>query len=174
MGVCVRVMFNQIENYMSNVDEVMALIKKYDHLFKARAGAKTFYTNYGDASLHQLHYYDMPKDLTDAIFKTIPVKWTTRLNYCVNKYMPGDHIPKHKDSDGAYWLFKLIFLHSDQPHFKYWDEQGNAHLVDEKPGALFKMKLGTPHAVTKIGEGESPKYSICIMQGLDMNERKVA
>ena len=119
MGVCVRVMFNQIENYMTNVDEVMLLIEKYDHLFKAREGSKTFYTNYGDSSLSQLHYYDMPQDLTEAIFKTIPVKWTTRLNYCVNKYMPGDHIPRHKDSDGSYWMFKLIFLRSDKPHFKY-------------------------------------------------------
>ena len=174
MGVCVRVMFNQIENYMTNVDEVMLLIEKYNHLFKAREGSKTFYTNYGDSSLSQLHYYDMPQDLTEAIFKTIPVKWTTRLNYCVNKYMPGDHIPRHKDSDGSYWMFKLIFLRSDKPHFKYWDEKGVEHLVKEKPGSLFNMKLGTPHAVTKIGADESPKYSICIMQGLDMNERKVA
>lgn len=174
MGVCIRVMYNQIENYMTNVDEVMHLIEKYKHLFKAREGSKTFYTSYGEASLQQIHYYDMPQDLRDAIFKTIPVKWTNRLNYCVNKYVPGDHIPKHKDSDGAYWMFKLIFLYSDKPHFKYWDEQGKAHLVDEKPGALFNMKIGTPHAVTKIGKDESPKYSICIMQGLDMNERKVA
>ena len=41
MGVRVRVMFNQIENYMSNVDEVMALIKKYDHLFKAEEPGKS-------------------------------------------------------------------------------------------------------------------------------------
>ena len=36
------------------------------------------------------------------------------------------------------------------------------------------MKLGTPHAVTEITTSESPKYSICIMQGLDMAQRKVA
>ena len=60
-------MFNQIENYMTNVDEVMLLIEKYDHLFKAREGSKTFYTNYGDSSLSQLHYYDMPQDLTQSL-----------------------------------------------------------------------------------------------------------
>ena len=35
-------MYNQIENYMTNVDEVMHLIEKYKHLFKAREGSKTF------------------------------------------------------------------------------------------------------------------------------------
>ena len=103
-------MYNQIENYMTNVDEVMDLIHKYEHLFKVRDGAKIFYTSYGNASLKQIHYYDMPQELTEAIFKTIPIKCTDRLNYCVNKYEPGDQIPKHKDSDGLYWMFKLIFL----------------------------------------------------------------
>ena len=167
-------MYNQIENYMTNVDEVMDLIQKYEHLFKVRDGAKTFYTSYGNASLKQIHYYDMPQELTEAIFKTIPIKRTSRLNYCINKYEAGDYIPKHKDSDGSYWLFKLIFLQAGRPHFKYWDEQGNEHLVNEKAGALFNMRLGTPHAVTKIALDESPKYSICIMQGLDMYQRKVA
>ena len=167
-------MYNQIENYMTNVDEVMDLIHKYEYLFENRDGAKTFNTSYGDASLKQIHYYNMPKELTEAIFKTIPMKWTNRLNYCINKYEAGDHIPKHKDSDGAYWMFKLIFLQSDKPHFKYWDDEGNEHLVEERAGALFNMRLGTPHAVTEIASDESPKYSICIMQGLDMNQRKVA
>ena len=49
MGVCVRVMFNQIENYMTNVDEVMLLIETYDHLFKAREGSKT------DGKICRLH-----------------------------------------------------------------------------------------------------------------------
>ena len=29
-------MFRQIENYMTNVDEVMTLVRKYDHLIKVR------------------------------------------------------------------------------------------------------------------------------------------
>lgn len=174
MGVCVRIMYNQIENYMTNVDEVMDLIHKYQYLFKKRDGAKTFYTRYGNASLKQIYHYDMPEELTEAIFKTIPIKWTDRLNYCVNKYEAGDHIPKHKESDGSYWMFKLIFLQSDKPHFKYWDEQDEEHLVEEKPGASFNMHLGTLHAVTEIASDESPKYSIVIMQGLDMQQRKVA
>ena len=167
-------MYNQVENYMTNVNEVMDLVHKYEHLFKKRDGAKSFYTKYGVASLTQIHQYDMPEELREAIFKTIPIKWTDRLNYCVNKYESGDQIPRHKDSDGAYWMFKLIFLQSDKSHFKYWDEHDNEHLVDEKPGSLFNMRLGTPHAVTEIASDESPKYSICIMQGLDMQQRKVA
>ena len=71
-------------------------------------------------------------------------------------------------------MFKLIFLQSDKPHFKYWNEKNEGHLVEEKPGAMFNMRLGTPHAVTEVGQNEKPKYSICIMQGLDMQQRKVA
>ena len=36
------------------------------------------------------------------------------------------------------------------------------------------MGIGTPHAVTKIADDEEPKYSLCISQGLDMEQRKVA
>ena len=167
-------MYNQVENFMTNVDEVMDLVHKYEHLFKARDKSKRFYTKYGTASLQQIHQHEMPEDLTEAIFRTIPIKWTSRLNYCINKYAPGDHLPKHKDSDGTYWLFKLIFLQADRPHFKYWDKEGKGHLVDEKPGALFNMGIGTPHAVTKIADDEEPKYSLCISQGLDMEQMKVA
>ena len=71
-------------------------------------------------------------------------------------------------------MFKLVFLSSDKPHFKYWDEQDNAHMVEEVPGAMFNMKLGTPHEVTEIKQGENPKYSLCIMQGIDEQVRKVA
>ena len=71
-------------------------------------------------------------------------------------------------------MFKLVFLSSDKPHFKYWDEKDNAHMIEEKPGAMFNMRLGTPHEVTEIQQGENPKYSLCIMQGIDMNVRKVA
>ena len=44
-------MYNQVENFMTNVDEVMDLIHKYEYLFGNRDGAKTFNTRYGDASL---------------------------------------------------------------------------------------------------------------------------
>jgi hypothetical protein len=47
-------------------------------------------------------------------------------------------------------------------------------MVQEKPGAMFNMRLGTPHAVTEISKDENPKYSLCIMQGIDENVRKVA
>ena len=167
-------MYNLTENYMSNVDEVMTLVKKHENKFRVRDGGQSFRTDYGDARLKQIHQDFMPEELREAIFKTIPIKWTDRLNYCINKYEAGDHIPRHKDSNGGYWMFKLVFLSSDKPHFKYWDEQGNAHMVEEKPGAMFNMRLGTPHAVTEIGEDENPKYSLCIMQGIDENVRKVA
>ena len=47
-------------------------------------------------------------------------------------------------------------------------------MIEEQPGAMFNMRLGTPHEVTEIQEDENPKYSLCIMQGIDMNVRKVA
>jgi|TARA_A100001515_G_scaffold136334_1_gene127994 hypothetical protein len=167
-------MYNLTENYMSNVDEVMSLVKKHEDKFRVRDGGQSFRTDYGDARLKQIHQDFMPEELREAIFRTIPIKWTDRLNYCINKYEAGDYIPRHKDSNGGYWMFKLVFLSSDKPHFKYWDEQDNAHMVAEKPGAMFNMRLGTPHAVTEIGEDENPKYSLCIMQGIDENVRKVA
>ena len=37
-------MYNQVENFMTNVDEVMDLVHKYEHLFKARDKSKRFYT----------------------------------------------------------------------------------------------------------------------------------
>ena len=47
MGVCVRsIMYNIVENYMTNVDEVMALVKKYDHLFSRRDNGNAFSTQY--------------------------------------------------------------------------------------------------------------------------------
>jgi len=167
-------MYNIVENYMTNVDEVLSLVKKYDHLFKNRDQANKFTTAYGTASLKQIHQNFMPDELRDAIFKTIPMKWTDRLNYCINKYEPGDHIPRHKDSQGGYWMFKLVFLSSDKPHFKYWDDADQEHTVQELPGAMFNMKIGTPHAVTEIGADENPKYSLCIMQGIEEQARKVA
>ena len=36
-------MYNQVENYMTNVNEVMDLVHKYEHLFKKRDGAKRFF-----------------------------------------------------------------------------------------------------------------------------------
>ena len=167
-------MYNIVENYMTNVDEVMALVKKYDHLFSRRDNGNAFSTQYGTASLKQIHQYNIPTELTEAIFKTIPMEWNDRLNYCINKYEPGDFIPRHKDSNGGYWMFRLIFLSSDKPHFRYWDDADKSYLVEEIPGGMFAMGLGTPHEVTKIGEDENPKYSLCIMQGIDMNVRKVA
>ena len=159
---------------MSNADEVMTLVKKHEDKFRVRDGGQSFRTDYGDARLKQIHQDFMPEELREAIFRTIPIKWTDRLNYCINKYEAGDYIPRHKDSNGGYWMFKLVFLSSDKPHFKYWDEQDNAHMVAEKPGAMFNMRLGTPHAVTEISKDENPKYSLCIMQGIDENVRKVA
>ena len=88
---------------------------------------------------------------------------------------PDDFVNLHMTSrETVLALSPLIFLQADRPHFKYWDEQDKEHLVKEKSGAMFNMRLGTPHAVTEISKNESPKYSICIMQGLDMQQRKVA
>ena len=49
-------MYNIVENYMTNVDEVLSLVKKYDHLFKNRDQSNKFTTAYGTASLKQIHH----------------------------------------------------------------------------------------------------------------------
>ena len=76
-------MYNIVENYMSNVDEVMTLVKKHEDKFRVRDGGQSFRTDYGDARLKQIHQDFMPEELREAIFRTIPIKWTDRLNYCI-------------------------------------------------------------------------------------------
>jgi hypothetical protein len=83
----------------------------------------------------------------------------------INRYDPGDYLLRHKDSLGGYWKFKLIFLQSDQPHFKYYDDQGIDHLVEEEPGALMDMPIHLEHEVTEIGPTERPKYSLVLAWG---------
>jgi hypothetical protein len=59
----------------------------------------------------------------------------------------------------------LIFLRSDKSHFKYYDEQGIGHVVDEKPGAYLDMPVHLEHEVTEIGADEQPKYSLVLTWG---------
>ena len=54
-------MYNLTENYMSNVDEVMSLVKKHEDKFRVRDGGQSFRTDYGDARLKQIHQDFMPE-----------------------------------------------------------------------------------------------------------------
>ena len=100
--------------------------------------------------------------MKEAIFATVPDEDDGFCTAHLNKYEAGDFLPKHKDTWAGYYKFKLVFLQADRPHFKYYDENNNAHLVDEKPGALMDMHISTPHEVTPIGKDEQPKYSLAL------------
>jgi hypothetical protein len=81
----------------------------------------------------------------------------------INRYDPGCYLKRHRDINGKFSKFLLVFLRSDKPHLKiYNDEYPDGKLIEEKPGALFHMSLSLEHEVTQIEEGERPKYSLLI------------
>lgn len=163
-------MWSLVENYMTNVDEVMELVKEHEKqgkfTFRGKGGKEKHGTAYGESHFSSLFQKDMNQDLINTIWKTIDIdeknkKWCTQL--VVNKYAPGDWLVKHQDSQGGYWQFKLVYLTEGRPHFKYWDDEGNEHLVQEKKGAMFDMPIRTWHEVTKMEDDEDPKYSLCLI-----------
>jgi hypothetical protein len=158
---------NLVKNYLTNVDEVISLAERHRDRFSDREPGQTynFSTTYGDSRLKSLFHFNMDQDLIDAIFKTIPDDKRTVTSFTINRYDPGDYLLRHKDSAGGYWKFKLIFLHSDKPHFQWFDEDNTGHLVSEEPGSLFEMPIHLEHAVTQIEENESPKYSLVLAWG---------
>jgi hypothetical protein len=156
-----------VKNYLSNYDEVIDLAERHRDKFSVRAPNEkhTFVSQYGESQLKSLFYFDMDTDLQDAIFKTIPDDRRFVTSYTINRYDPGDYLLKHKDHIGGYWKFKLIFLRSDRPHFKWYDEQGNDYIVDEEQGALLDMPIHLEHEVTMIEKDEQPKYSLVLAWG---------
>jgi len=161
-------MYQLVENFVTNVDEIMDIVYLHEEQGKFTnrgiGGTEKHATKYGESHFSSLFQTEMSKELIDTIWKTIPEdegKWCSQV--VVNKYKPGDWLIKHQDSAGGYWQFKLIFLTEGNPHFKYWDNQGNEHLVQEKKGAMFNMPINTWHEVTKIEENESPKYSLVLI-----------
>ena len=158
---------NLIENYCSNPSEIVELAEKYSDKFSTRTDGDKFQfkTKYGKSNMKSMFHINMPKDLLDTIWKTIPEDRTFVESVTLNRYDPGDYLPRHKDSIGSYWKFKLIFLQSDKPHFKWYDKEGNSYLIDEKPGAVVDMPIDLEHEVTEIGQDERPKYSLVLAWG---------
>lgn len=158
---------NLIENYCSNPAEIVELAEKYSDKFSMRSkgDAFQFKTKYGTSNMKSMFHNVMPDDLLDTIWKTIPEDKTFVESITLNRYDPGDYLPRHKDSVGSYWKFKLVFLQSDKPHFKWYDKEGNGHLVDEIPGAVVDMPIDLEHEVTQIGQNEKPKYSLVLAWG---------
>lgn len=158
---------NLVKEYLKNADEIVALAEKEKEKFSFRAKDEeyNFTTQYGDSHMKSLFYFNMSDELKEAIFKTLPEEDKTADAYVINRYDPGDYLQRHRDSAGGYWKFKLIYLRSDKPHFVWYDENGNANLVDEEPGAYLQMPINIEHEVTEIGKDENPKYSLVLSWG---------
>lgn len=155
------------KGYLKNADEIIDLADKHRDLFSERSegNSHNFVTTYGASKLKSLFSFNMSDELKTAIFKTIPDDPRFITSMTINRYDSGDYLLRHKDSIGGYWKFKLIFLRSDKPHFKYYDENNEGHLVDEEPGALLDMPIHLEHEVTEIGPTEQSKYSLVLAWG---------
>lgn len=158
---------NIVKNYLTNADEIIKLAEQQADKFSDRGpdGKHSFSTQYGTSKLKSLFYFDMNEELKDAVFKTIPDDRRFVNSFTINRYDPGDYLIRHRDSSAGYWKFKLIFLRSDKSHFKFYDDNGDGHLVDEEPGALLDMPVHLEHEVTEIGPDERPKYSLVLAWG---------
>lgn len=156
------------DDYLANPDEIIELAEKERDRFSIRApGHKhNFSTKYGDSKIKSLFYFNMSQELKDAIFRTLPAEDQNPTSFVINRYDPGDYLQRHNDAAGGYWKFKLIFLRSDAPHFKWFDNEGGEHLVDEKPGMHLQFaKMNVEHEVTEIGPNERPKFSLVLAWG---------
>lgn len=157
-----------ISGYLKNVEEVIALAERETERFSMRAPGSSFNfaTRYGNSHMKSLFDFNMSQELKDAIFKTLPKEDRTSDSFVINRYDPGDYLQRHKDAQGGYWRFKLIFLRTDKPHFKWFDSDGKSYMVDEEPGALLEFPIHLEHEVTPIGHDERPKFSLVLTWGL--------
>lgn len=159
---------NLYENYLTNADEIIQLAEQERDSFSYRAqGQKYNFSNkYGDSKIKSLFYFNMSQPLKDAIFKTLPDEDKHPSSFVINRYDPGDFLQRHNDASGGYWKFKLIFLRSDRPHFKWYDQDNVGHIVDEKPGMFLEFsKINIEHEVTLIELDERPKFSLVLAWG---------
>jgi hypothetical protein len=156
-----------MEDYCKNVDAIIELVDQHQDKFHVRKpGEKyNFSTNYGDSQMRSMFQWNMPKELKELVYESLPEEDRSCDGCVINRYEPGDYLLRHKDSAGGYWKFKLIFLRSDRPHFAWYDETGAQHLVEEKPGMLLKMPINLEHEVTTIEQDENPKYSLVLTWG---------
>jgi hypothetical protein len=157
-----------IKHYLKNANEIIELADNESEKFSIRSSGHqyNFVTQYGDSSLKSLFVFNMSEELKSAVRKTLSDEDKTAEGITINRYDPGDFLLKHRDSQGQFWKFKLIFLRSDQPHFLWYDENGNSHLVDEEPGSYLEMPIHLEHEVTIIGPAERPKYSLVLTWGI--------
>ena len=157
------------ENYITKCDEIISLAEQQLDKFSNR-GEGNFHEfkseKYGASKMYTLFDYNMSQELKDAIFKTIrPEELEIPPDrFIINRYDPGSFLVRHKDIVGKNWKFQLIFLRSDKPHLKVFNEKyPDGKLIEEIPGALFHMPLTLEHEVTTIEEGERPKFSLVMM-----------
>lgn len=155
-------------NYITNVDEIISLIEEESDKFSIREPGTqyNFTTQYGNSKLKSLFIFNMSDKLKNKILNSLPEEDRDADGITVNKYDPGDYLKRHKDSQGCYWKFKLIFLRSDAPHFLWYDANGNPNLVNESPGDYLEMPIHVEHEVTQIEYNEKPKYSIVLSWGI--------
>jgi hypothetical protein len=158
--------FYLVPDFITNVDEIINLVEKEDCNFSARdKGARDEFVNqdYGPSKMKTLFHFKMSDQLKKAIFKTVDKKEIEIMPdiFCINKYEPGSWLSRHRDSCGQYWKFYLIFLRTDKPHLKVYNEKyPEGKLIDEQPGARLEMPISLEHEVTLIEESERPKYSL--------------
>jgi len=157
-----------IDNYLSNYNEIIELAENESDKFSIRQQGRldNFETKYGSSSLKSLFYYNASEKLQEAVWRTLPYSKNERGEFVINRYDPGDYLLRHRDSQGLYWKFQLIFLRSDKNHFVWYDENNVENLIEEKPGMMLDMPLHIEHEVTKIDDNERPKYSLVLYWGL--------
>ena len=63
-----------IENFITNTDEILELVKKHEDKFSSRAKGDEFEVNlkYGPSKFHSMFHFNMPDELKEAIFRTMP------------------------------------------------------------------------------------------------------
>jgi hypothetical protein len=156
-----------VEDYCKNVDAIIDMVEKHSDKFHERKPGEefNFATAYGDSHMKSMFRWNMPEELKELVYNSIPSDDKSCDGFVINKYVPGDFLKRHRDSAGGYWKFKLIFLRSDRPHFKWYDKNNEGHLVNEKPGMLITMPINLEHEVTLIEEDERPKYSLVLSWG---------
>lgn len=159
-------MIKIIDNYITNVDEILEEVYKHpDSAFKNRADKSSPYkfntTDGKGALMYTMMYGSFSDKLKELCVKTVDFKnFFLPTEIAINKYPPGSFLGKHKDGTGKYWRFQLIFLKSTRSHFTWYDEEDKPHLVDEIPGRGIEMPLHIKHESTVIDLDEETKYSM--------------
>lgn len=156
------------EGYLTNADEIVALAEKEKDSFSSRyeGSVDEFKSSkHGPSKLYTLWMHNMSKELQEAVLKTMKPEHLDIPpdEFIINRYDPGGYLVRHIDAANKSWKFHLVFLRSDKPHLKVYNEKyPDGKLIEEKPGALFHMPLSLEHEVTIIEEDERPKYSLVL------------